>query len=106
LHSGNSPPGYLKTWNFQFLAANFKFIRLADSRPITKWLDDSIIENDDAYKLDQNIFEDAYRPVVRVYTVMLISWTDEGYAQRVAMGQIHPRAWEEAEPRGRHILLR
>ncbi|EPE31848.1 hypothetical protein GLAREA_11930 [Glarea lozoyensis ATCC 20868] len=106
LHSGNSPPGYLKTWNFQFTAANFKLIRLADSRPVTRWLDDGIVEADEAMKWDQNIFEDAYRPAVEVYTVMLVSWTDEGYAERVAMGQIHPRAWEEAEPRGRHILLR
>jgi hypothetical protein len=107
LHSGNSPPGYLKTWNFQFLAANFKLIRLAHSRPVTRWLDDAIVEQDDSYVVaDQNVFEKAYRPSLEVYTVMLISWTDEGYAQRVAMGQIHPRAWEEAEPRGRHILLR
>jgi hypothetical protein len=86
----------------------YQYILISKSadRPIVLMLDDEFTGEDDGVIF--NVFDPKYwTPDGRsaTFNVMLVKWTDGGYAERIAVGQVHEDAWNAAVPVTRRVIL-
>jgi hypothetical protein len=80
---------------------DFYYILISESNqlPLISILEETNREERDNNYIRDNVYDKYYaRQGISTMNVLLVRWTNEGYAERVALAQIHTTAWMEADP--------
>lgn len=103
MHSGKLHNELQDSYTYEYI-----LISRSEKKPFISSVVDRVYDPDstDPLPLNNYVYSTYYwKAPGRTLCIMLIRYMDKGYAERVAVGQIHEAAWNDAQPTRKKIYL-